>query len=40
LSEYGTISQRDVDQLYFTDSVEDAFNHIVKCLNTISNKVH
>ncbi|KAJ1632768.1 hypothetical protein T492DRAFT_985700 [Pavlovales sp. CCMP2436] len=39
LCEYGTISQRDVDQLFFTDSVEDAFEHIKKSLIAISNKV-
>lgn len=38
LVEYGTVSQRDIDQLFFTDSVEAAFKHIVGSLNTVAHK--
>lgn len=30
LFKYGTISRKDVDDLYFTDSSEDAANYIIK----------
>lgn len=29
---YGTISQSDIDQLFFTDSVDEAFNYVVNAL--------
>eukprot|EP00640_Fibrocapsa_japonica_P003628 CAMPEP_0113943800 /NCGR_PEP_ID=MMETSP1339-20121228/28027_1 /TAXON_ID=94617 /ORGANISM="Fibrocapsa japonica" /LENGTH=290 /DNA_ID=CAMNT_0000948763 /DNA_START=253 /DNA_END=1125 /DNA_ORIENTATION=- /assembly_acc=CAM_ASM_000762 len=32
LAEYGTVSQRDVDQLFFTDDVDEAFNYITEHL--------
>jgi len=32
--DYGTISQSDVDQLFFTDSVDRAYKHIVEFTRT------
>jgi len=32
MCDFGTISQSDVDRLFFTDSVDDAFAHISKAL--------
>lgn len=34
LVECGVINQSDVDDLFFTDSVEDAFRHVTKTLTT------
>jgi len=31
-SKAGVINQRDVDELLFTDSVEEAFQHIIKAI--------
>jgi len=33
LVDYGTIKQGDVDQLFFTDDVDKAFNYIVENLS-------
>ncbi|CAM9423448.1 unnamed protein product [Discosporangium mesarthrocarpum] len=33
LVDYGTIAQDDVDELFFTDDANEAFNHLVKCLS-------
>lgn len=32
--DYGVVSQKDVDDLFFTDSAEDAFRYIITKLQT------
>ena len=32
----GVINQRDVDELLFTDSVDEAFDHIVRAVGSMS----
>lgn len=36
--DYGTISQSDVDQLFFTDSVDEAYKYIVDSLTAVLHK--
>ena len=39
MAEFGTISESDIDLCYRTDSIDDAFNHLVKALEAQENQV-